>query len=258
MDIYLTDLETNDCIRFPMLPDRITVNTAASFYEYSIINTGEIQIPSGEKLTGFSWSGKLPGAARKNAPYIKEWTDPHEMQSRWSFFRANKKKLRLLITETPINHDVYLSSYDVDYSGGYGDYDYTIEFIQAKDLKIYVSLDAQLEDNSGDGEDDTTENDGNRHTASASRKVFLSSPDGSREWENSGYFPSRTSPPEPKTYTVAEGDSLWSIAEKLMGGGNKYFLLYKANKEVIDPPNQEAAADPYTIYAGQVLTIPRN
>jgi len=263
MDIYLTNLETNECMRFPMLPDEITAKTASDFYDYKIINVGEIKIPSGEMLTGFSWSGKLPGKFRKNEPYIKGWIDPHETQSKWSFFRKNKTKLRLLITETPINHDVYLSSYDVTYSGGYGDYDYSIEFIQAKELKIYESKSGTNESEitqTDEPEITQTDEDTNHHTSRKSKHIYLSPADGSEAVYydvNLAVLQRRTSPPEPNTYTVADGDSLWSVAEKMMGAGNEYFRLYSANKDVIDPANQEYGTPRYTIYPGQVLTIPR-
>jgi len=46
-------------------------------------------------------------------------------------------------------------------------------------------------------------------------------------------------------YTVQRGDSLWSIAEKLLGDGNRYLELAKLNN----------IAAPYTIHVGQVLSI---
>ena len=46
-------------------------------------------------------------------------------------------------------------------------------------------------------------------------------------------------------YTVKSGDSLWGIAEKLLGDGNKYREIQRANHLSGD-----------TIYPGQVLTIP--
>lgn len=57
-----------------------------------------------------------------------------------------------------------------------------------------------------------------------------------------------TEKPEPvRTYTVKAGDTPWGIAEKFYGSGNEYIKLIKAN-------NLQA---PYTIYAGQVLKIPK-
>ena len=66
----------------------------------------------------------------------------------------------------------------------------------------------------------------------------------------------RTSPPPAQTYTVKKGDCLWSIAQQMGLGGANYAKLYDANKGVIDPRNQQHSMPKYTIYPGQVLTIP--
>ncbi|MDR1692794.1 MAG: LysM peptidoglycan-binding domain-containing protein, partial [Oscillospiraceae bacterium] len=50
------------------------------------------------------------------------------------------------------------------------------------------------------------------------------------------------------TYTVQTGDSLWKIAQKLLGSGARYTEIYELNKDIIKNPN--------LIYAGQVLKIP--
>jgi nucleoid-associated protein YgaU len=226
MDIYLTDLETGDRLRFPMLPQKITVQTGTIFESYTVMAIGEIKLPSGQELTGFSWQGMLPGEIRKKAPYVLEWRDPKEIQSLWSVYRAKKKKLRLLTTETPINHDVYLDRYTVEYSGGQGDYTYTIYLIQAKDLKVYPS--------GAGGESSST-------AATA---------------ENKPLGEERPSPPPAQTHTVAKGDSLWALAEKLMGDGSRYPELYEANKDIIDARNKGTGNDKYTIYPGQTFSIP--
>ncbi|MDR1703943.1 MAG: LysM peptidoglycan-binding domain-containing protein [Clostridiales bacterium] len=219
MEIYLTDLETGDRMRFPMTPQSVNVKTGAIFQNYTVMAIGDIKLATGQELTGFQWEGMLPGEARKNEPYILEWRSPLEIQSQWSAFRAEKKKLRLMITETPVNHDVYLERYTVDYMHGFGDYYYNISFIEAKDLKVYVS---------GAGGDSSSTAD----TAA-----------------NKPLGPERPTPPEASTHTVASGDSLWRIAEKLMGDGSKYPELYEANKELI-------GSNPSLIMPGQVLTIP--
>ncbi len=62
--------------------------------------------------------------------------------------------------------------------------------------------------------------------------------------------------PKGKTHTVVRGDCLWAIAQAYMGNGNKYPQLYEANKAVIDAKNKGTGNPKYTIYPGQVLTIP--
>jgi nucleoid-associated protein YgaU len=53
--------------------------------------------------------------------------------------------------------------------------------------------------------------------------------------------------PEPaRTYTVVSGDTLWAIAERFYGDGNKYQVIADAS----------GVANPDLIYPGQQLTIP--
>jgi nucleoid-associated protein YgaU len=55
-------------------------------------------------------------------------------------------------------------------------------------------------------------------------------------------------PKQPRTYVVQSGDSLWKIAEKLLGNGNRWKEIFEANKDKIEDPN--------LIYPGQELVIP--
>lgn len=52
-----------------------------------------------------------------------------------------------------------------------------------------------------------------------------------------------------ETYTVIEGDCLWSIALEYYGSGSQYTRIYNANKDIIQ--------DPSLIFSGQVLKIPK-
>jgi nucleoid-associated protein YgaU len=57
--------------------------------------------------------------------------------------------------------------------------------------------------------------------------------------------------PEPArvdSYTVLSGDTLWRIADKLYGDGEKYVEIYEANREELESPDR--------ILPGQVLRIP--
>jgi LysM repeat protein len=56
-------------------------------------------------------------------------------------------------------------------------------------------------------------------------------------------------PQEQATYVVQQGDSLWSIAQKVYGKGSLYTAIYEANKNAIQDPN--------VISIGQKLVIPK-
>lgn len=226
MEIYITNLETNDRLQIPMLPTEIRGTIANKFASYSIIENGDVKIPTGTSLDTYTWSAKFPGEKRKQDAYIRMWTAPKECDK---FIRSLKAKggkpvkARLLITETHINLDVYLQTYNPVESGGYGDITYSITFIRAKKIEI--------------------------STSSSTSTPLKNTPAPAASEE-------RTSPPAAKTYTVVKGDCLWSIAEKMGLGGANYGKLYEANKDVIDPRNQQYSMPKYTIYPGQVLTIP--
>jgi nucleoid-associated protein YgaU len=54
---------------------------------------------------------------------------------------------------------------------------------------------------------------------------------------------------ETEYYTIQKGDTLWKIAQKFLGNGNKYPEIFEANKEVIKDAN--------LIYPGQQIRIPK-
>ena len=69
----------------------------------------------------------------------------------------------------------------------------------------------------------------------------------------SAVLPDKDSPsalviPKITTATVVRGDSLWRLSQRALGGGARYAVIYKANREQIRNPN--------LIYPGQVLVLP--
>jgi len=131
MDIYLTDLETNDRLQFPMLPEKISTRTGAIFQSYNMISVGDIKLPMSNELDGASWNGIFPGRARQFQPHVRAWREPQNIINLLDVYKTAGKKLRLMVTETPINMDAYIERFDGDYSGGFGDYNYNISFVQA-------------------------------------------------------------------------------------------------------------------------------
>lgn len=243
MDIYLTNLETGDRLRFPMLPEEISVKFGNLFTNYTILNIGEVKTPNGTSLDTISWSGIFPGEPRKNDPYICEWRDPKEVYKWLAELKTQKGKpvkARLLVTETPINCDVYLNSLTGKPTGGYGDINYSINLIQAKEIKLSTADEiAAAAIASG-------------KPLTAAMTLAAGSSKLAAKMMKSRASPDRPDPPAATTYTVVKGDSLWKIAQKTWGKGSDYERLYEANKEIIDAHK----GGKNMIWPGDILTIP--
>lgn len=196
MDFYLSDGKRR--LLFPINPQQVTATTAARLITYESISLGQFSLPRGSIPTQFSWEGVLPGALR-NSAFVKSWQDPKTLLGYLSGWRSSNQKLRLLITETPINHDVYITNLEHTWLGGHGDAQYNITLVESRSLLV-------------------TEG-GQKNTASSSKSTNGTS--------------ARPVPPSPKTYTVKQGDNLWGIAKKNLGSGSRHAEIYNLNKKII-------------------------
>lgn len=223
--VYITELDTGTRIALPLPPEAVKCKAEGKFITYNIIQVGEVKLPDGEKLVKFSWSGRLPGASMRHMRMVSasDWRSPKEIQGIFSIWRNRGKKLRLLVTGTMINHNVYLENYTVDNSK-LDTVEYSISFTVAKDIMVYTTTELNIE-NTAQKTTTATTND-----RAASSEAAASSP-------------------QKTTYTVKSGDCLWNIAKKFLGNGARYMEIYNANKSII-------GSNPNLIYPGQILTIP--
>lgn len=225
MDIYILEMTQTGISRItqiPWMPDKVQFQSGGTrFASYNILDLGKVEIPNGKNLRTYSWTGCLPGKANQNLPFLRcGFMPPEEYQSRFSEWKVNHAELWLIITGTPISSRVYLEDYSVDYEGGSGNYKYTISFKDMARLKVGIVPKAAEE-------------------ASADLK--------------------READPAPDTYTVAQGDTLWDIAQKYLGNGARWTELYKLNKDTIEEAarqhGQASSRNGDLIYPGTVLKI---
>ncbi len=218
MDFYLTAPDGSR-LHFPVNPERITCQTGNRILTFDVISLGEISLPRGRVPTRFSFEGFFPGEARKNDPMVKSWRSPKELAGILSLWRNEGTKLRLLVTETPINHDVYFDgdgSFQHEWRRGHGDCWYSLHFVEAREMLLLTETEVRP-----------------ATTMVASSSAACSS---------------RPAPPTPKTYTVKSGDTLWAIAKKTLGDGGRWREIYNNNVDTI-------GKDPNLIRPGQVLRI---
>lgn len=232
MDVYITNLDTNEKLRLPMLPEEINGKISNKIISYNILTKGEVRIPSGTGIDTYSWKGRFPGKLRKKEPYIQKWKKPKECDQ---FIRNLKAedgkavKAKLLITGTNINLPVYLQDYSPVESGGCGDITYSVTFIRAKEITVAESSKAE------------TNKTGSGSSGSSVKNLPTAKSD------------QRSNNQQQSTYSVKSGDCLWSIAQKVYGDGSLYPKIQEANKDLIA---SHGSSNPEMIWPGDKLVIP--
>ena len=135
---YLTNLATGEKITLCMAPEEVKAQTESNFRTWNIIDKGQVSLPKGERLTQISWQGILPGANILVHNFVKlaAWEKPKEIVKTLTDWRESGDKIKVLITQTPINMSVYIKSFNYEMSGGQGNIKYDIELIAAKEMKV--------------------------------------------------------------------------------------------------------------------------
>lgn len=222
--ICIFDVGKGRHLRFPSLPEKISFASGSKYATYNILDLGEASFPSGRGCKTVEWSGVLYGEAFKNNKLIvQKWKDPEEVQRLFSEWVEDGTKLKLVISGTPINMDVTLADYKVEYSGAFGNYTYSVSFTEYRDLSVTVVKKSTVTT--------TTQPETKRNTKPAST-----------------------------TYTIKSGDTLWAIAYSHYKSGTKSTVIYNANKDVIEAAakkhGRKSSENGHWIYPGTVLTIP--
>lgn len=230
VDIYIRERSGSREIRIPWLPEQIKYKSGGvTFATYDIMNRGEVAVPTGSGLAGVSWSSEFPGKNRTDTSMLRgKWQDPSHYHNILEDWKKNGTPLVLLVTGYPINLDVLLENYDGELSGGFGDIVYDVSFIEDRDITI----------------GSTTVSSGTSGASSGTKR----------------------STTETTSYTIKKGDTLWSIAERFLGTGAKWEIIYNANKEIIESTAKKRwkaaginrdSEHGHWIFPGTVIKIPR-
>ncbi len=129
MAIRITDTASGEIFTFPMMPESLQYSRAGRFEQLKLLS-GDKSIPTGESAGRIAFDGKLPGTRRSGA-YIGQYRAPADVQKLWSTWLEGKRLLRIAVGGTAVDEYVYLESFKLTFSGGFGDCDYSISLIRA-------------------------------------------------------------------------------------------------------------------------------
>ena len=223
VDIYIRECSGKREIRVPWLPKKIDCKSGGTiFASYDIINKGEVAVPTGSELAVISWDSVFPGVNRTDQSMMRgPWKDPSVYHNILEDWKKNKTKLNVMVTGFPINMDVYLKEYNPTPSGGFGDMEYDVSFIEARGITIKTTTEKQR-----------------TQTEEPKRSV-----------------------PETTAYTIKKGDCLWSISQRFLGAGSRWNEIYDLNKDIIESTakkyGRKNSSNGHWIYPGVTIQIPK-
>lgn len=212
-------------VQLPVNPEDLTITGSANNKTTNIVNLGQINDIGFPDLEELSISSFFPfreasyvntnGSFEKPDFYIKFFND----------IKKDRKPFRLIITEININMLVSIESFEHTYQYGTDDVDFTLELKEYKTHNIRILR------------PDGSTSDGTQQSAQAAPTTTNSNRPVEKQI--------------PRTYTVVSGDNLWTIAQRLLGSGDRWVELYTYNNN-----RSIIGGNPSLIKPGQVLSIP--
>lgn len=214
-----------DGVALPITPSKLQMKIKNQNKTINLINDGEVNVLKSAGLTEINFEVVIPHVKYPYAVYSNGFKDAAFYLNNFEKLKTRQKPFQFICSRTSpsgnllfdTNIKVSLEDYKIDEDAGDGqELSVTVALKQYKDYGTKVVNITQT-------------------TPTSSTATVKST------------RPAETAPVL-KTYTVKSGDTLWSIAKKNLGNGDRYTEIYNLNKNKIKNPN--------LIYSGQVLTLP--
>jgi len=217
-----------DGVALPISPSKMQMKIKNQNRTINLINDGEVNILKSAGLTEISFDVIIPHVKYPFAVYSSGFRPASFFLDKFEALKISKKPFQFICSRTSPSGELL---FDTNIKVGMEDYKITEDSKAGQDLQITISL-KQYKDYGTKLVNVTV-----KQTSSTQKATATVQP--SRPAETA---------PALKTYTVKSGDTLWNIAKKYLGNGNRYTEIYNLNKAKISNPNM--------IYVGQVLTLP--
>lgn len=228
MDKYRIVLYQGDkSVELPVMPEKLTVKRSLDSSEKTVLEIGNVNLLKGAKLRQVTFSSffpvrRIPAVSAPQAVRAPIW-----YVRKLRGMMESKKPLRFILLGNDLDINMWVSLESFEYSESYGavgDIEYKVTF------KEWVDY--------------------------SPRKVTIKSGKAVIGDKKRTGQPSSSPGSKAVSYTVKAGDCLWNICKAQYNNGALYDKLYQANKSTIDGMNKGTGLPKYTIYAGEVLTLP--
>jgi nucleoid-associated protein YgaU len=211
IQVWLSYNNGAERLQIPVNPEKISIRGTRGYEDIEIAQLGEYTVIGGSRLKEFNFSSFFP---RDYAPYCEylDIPNPWDAVALIEKWMNSGRPMRLTVTGTPLNEAVTIRDFSYYEQGG-----------SPGDLYFDISL--------------------KQYTFVEIRQVSQVSGESSTDNQR----PDETTPAT--SYVVQPGDSLLTIALKVLDDDSRWTEIYELNKDVIGP-------DPSSFEAGITLVMP--
>lgn len=138
VDIYIKERNGKKRIRIPWLPASIEYESGGVIVAtYDILNRGPVEVPTAQGLASIKWESQFPGSKRTDKTLQRgAWQAPSKYNDILDTWAKKGTSLNVMVTNYPINKNVYIASYSCTAAGGFGDMEYKIELKEERNISV--------------------------------------------------------------------------------------------------------------------------
>ena len=185
-------------IRLPVIPSEFERVIEAGYDTNAIIGLGDVAVLTSNGLAQLSLSSFFPN----NEYSFNEYSNVPKPYDMVRYFKEWKNKgtvVRVILTGTDINQEMYVTNFSYGERDGTGDVYYNMDLLEYRPIIVPTIT----ENNSNNTQNTNRPTDTNNKNDSSNKQ---------------------------KTHKVVKGDCLYDIAKKYYGNGNSYPKIKEANK----------------------------
>lgn len=200
--IYLSVKNDTEGFRLPNNPENVEVSIKGDGEGFKIAKLGSINIPKDVELAEFSLESFFP--AQSYHFLVAEKFEPEYYIEKLKRWQKEKLPVRYIYVDGSfaINELTTIESFTYGEAFGSGDVNFKLT------LKKHVPFGPKKME---------------------VKKPTVKSPTAKAKVVKKNTPPRQNTKPQPQTYSLVKGDSLWKVAQKHLGGGNRFEEIAKLN-----------------------------
>ena len=188
-------------IRLPIIPAEFERVIGADYETNNIIGLGDVATFNSNGLAQLSLSSFFPNKEYSFNEYSNV-PKPYDMVSHFKDWKNKGTAVRVILTGTDINQEMYITNFAYGEKDGTGDVYYTMDLLECRPITIPVINETSTNTQNTNRPTDNNNNNSNKNNTNNTQK----------------------------THKVVKGDSLWAIAQRYYGKGSLYPKIKEANK----------------------------